>query len=77
MNVEDMKHHEGRLRSMSEEIKKTLRECITLSMGYNIDVLKLESEKPGDEVSVDDIEYNLSEITKKYYALKAVEEMEL
>lgn len=60
---------------MSEEIKKTLRECITLSMGYNIDMLKQESERPGDEVSVDDIEYNLSEITKKYYALKAVEEL--
>lgn len=44
-------------------------------MSYNIDQLQQESEKSGDKVSVDDIEYNLSEITKKYYALKAVEEL--
>ena len=60
---------------MSEEVKKILRECITLSMGYNIDLLKSESEKPGDKVSVDDIEYNLSEINKKFKALVAVEEL--
>lgn len=60
---------------MTKEIKTTIKECIQLSMSYNVGLLQPELEKKGDLLEIDEIEYEIQELERKFKALKTVEEL--